>query len=123
MREILFRGKRVDNGEWVAGYYVISPLNQHRIYWQPFKEATSNTYHEVIAESIGQYCLTNNSGIKIFEGDKVKKPERKNMMGKLVRKEFTGVVVFNDLMFEIDCGIGDWLPLEAIDEVIGTIHD
>lgn len=22
MREILFKGKRVDNGEWVFGYYV-----------------------------------------------------------------------------------------------------
>ena len=22
MREILFRGKRIDNGEWVEGYYI-----------------------------------------------------------------------------------------------------
>lgn len=24
MREILFRGKRVDNGEWVEGYYLVA---------------------------------------------------------------------------------------------------
>lgn len=30
MREILFRGKRVDNGEWVEGYYVCKSKNPTR---------------------------------------------------------------------------------------------
>ena len=25
MREIIFRGKRIDNGEWVFGYYGTNP--------------------------------------------------------------------------------------------------
>lgn len=24
MREIIFRGKRIDNGAWVEGYYIVS---------------------------------------------------------------------------------------------------
>lgn len=32
MREILFRGKRADNGEWVEGCYVVLDGKEHRIY-------------------------------------------------------------------------------------------
>ncbi len=32
MREILFRGKRVDNGEWVNGFYVIIACENHYIF-------------------------------------------------------------------------------------------
>jgi hypothetical protein len=41
--EIKFRGKRIDNNEWIYGYFVIDPKGGHRIYWKPFDEATSST--------------------------------------------------------------------------------
>lgn len=72
IREILFRGKRIDNGEWVYGFYVIDPGGNHRIYYKPFYDSSNNTYHYVIPETVGQFAgLVDKHRNKIFEGDKV----------------------------------------------------
>lgn len=65
MREIKFKAKKVDNGEWVEGYYVKDPKGRSRIYLQPFEEASSNTYYFVIPETVCQYTGVHN----IWEGD------------------------------------------------------
>lgn len=69
MREILFRGKRVDNGEWVYGQYLKREYPSFTDYsiWAP-----SGTI-PVIPKTIGQFTsLLDKNGIKVFEGDKVK---------------------------------------------------
>ena len=90
MREILFRGKRKNDGEWMYGFPV-------RIYdygglvWDmhPFNTNEECTM-EVVPSTIGQFTgLTDNNGKKIFEGDIV----RSFSAGK----EHIGIVNWNRL--------------------------
>lgn len=53
MREIKFRGKRIDNGEWVYGY-LVKQFGAYKIY-DDSKENFGDWIHEVDPETVGQF--------------------------------------------------------------------
>ena len=71
MREILFRGKRKDNGEWVYGYYVkAEKLDKSDYEYFIIEEPADGEEHLVIPETVGQYIgWTDKNAKKLFEGD------------------------------------------------------
>ena len=109
MREILFRGKRLDNGEWVQGNSLIHSMYKKGDVCIGVVEGLE--IYSVITETVGQYTgLTDKNGKKIFEGDIFVDKE----------DEITSVVEFRNGMFcLVDYGIMGALMPYGYDETAG----
>ena len=137
-REILFRGKRTDNGEWVEGHY--SPVNI---------PITGNMGHfinvggyravEIDPETVGQFTgLCDKNGVRIFEGDIIRWHDNTELsVGGQIAEVCFGKYRDADSAFDDVYAIGFYLRTSGgecvticwLDEykndfdIIGNIHD
>lgn len=120
MREILFRGKRKDNGRWIQGDYQHFHI-ENDIY--VYIGRWGQEMRTVKPETVGQFTgLTDKNGKKIFEGDIIEHHAQGNI---IVNR---GVVVWDASEGRFAYQLRTMLPgfymhnPETV-EVIGNIHD
>ena len=130
MREILFRGKRLDNGEWIAGHLLKYEDGSARMVssnidifcFEKDESIIQTVAHRVDANTAGQYTgFVDKKGKKIFEGD---------IVSIYNSKAFLFAVAWNDNHYILKCttnGVSDNI-LNVIEssedvEVVGNIYD
>lgn len=120
-RDILFRGKRTDNGEWVEGYYA-SIGEYHYILTGRLELVPYLGFEHFLVnpETIGRFSgLTDRNGVKIFEGDIVHV--------KAHSCSFTGCVIYWSEEARFVCKTKHGMHYAMCNkfefEIIGNIYD
>ena len=124
MRETLFRGKHMDNGQWCEGNLAVC---KNGIAIITPDDTPCGVYGQVRPETVGQYVLTDKNGKKIFEGDEV----QAFLPATVAQREFAWPVmqvVFSRGAFGLSDSRGEVTPFRSFSprvefEVVGNVFD
>ena len=128
MRDILFRGKRTDNGEWVYEDLWCNPYGKRVVcIASPINDQGTTGGNEVDPETVGQFIgLYDKNSNKIFEGDIIRTKKYGKVTGHVNVNDYdTFQVVYEPAVFRlVNSTRGFNLVGQSIDwEVIGNIYD
>ena len=127
MREILFRAKRTDNGEWVEGFYVnrfdVNEEIEHLIFWR--KSYTVWEYAKIDPETLCQFTGSNDkNGNCIWENDIVGAwSEGKTHIGRVKRRVDGLYIIYPSYQKQEFWGLCPDENGKTTVEVIGNILD
>ena len=119
IREVIFRGKRTDNGEWIEGDLKQAFRGNQLSSCGIMKTPTAYCWR-VDPETVGQYTgLTDKNGVRIFEGDIVTGWfNHEKIVGYIFYGGNAQFFIQRDGIYGIGLDNSDcWL------EAIGNIHD
>ena len=127
MREILFRGKRVDNGDWAYGYYAefhnrpkVNKTNTCQIFVPDenaflFGSSIGGLWRIVHPNTVGQFTgIFDWNGSKIFEGDIVRDAWLNDYTVDFFDGAFRGISISSSR---------NNVPLNSTFTVVGNIHE
>lgn len=130
MRETIFRGKRIDNGEWVygwlrqTGHQDIEKPNGQYIRTEKYYQIQDKEYNSQFVDeaTVGQYTgLKDKKGNKIFDGDIIQYEDICKGLVKYSEKYAQYVLIQTGQIADEYESLGDYNM--EVHKVIGNIHD